>query len=457
MNLTLPHEAVAIRGIVPGQNCDCDLKTICSHDVLMPLLSMEEEHQAFWHNVLRLEQMAKPRDGKTIPQCRTLLFRSLPTSWISKYGSCPPQEEFYGKFHCVKDGFPEAEYMHEKYGNVNAREISVSADMFGGDSEDALNRVFESCVFAELYSASCGIAFSQSVLENAALEIIQLLSGGKTSSSDKRNIISNFVKGEGASWHRSIIGASVDISRDDEVLSRETICVVEMCLLEHEKEIENKNSILQKLNGVKWHPEGGSLKQSAWKTWSARLYVVATLGLSVFVGVRNLGGRQRALENIFDCLQVLSFLWVGAFGLIKLSSEDQSVLKHTLEGIFVVKDAAAVAKQVGCKDIVELKLLLLESEKNEWLAPTETSFAASPGTGSIQLLGGLTVGQISARGHMVVADRLLSKKDLECDALGRWIASMDERSNPRSYRAEIGNKWFVDMADRLHSIHDVIY
>lgn len=126
--------------------------------------------------------------------------------------------------------------------------------------------------------------------------------------------------------------------------------------------------MIRTLNDMQWHPEGAALPHGSAKTLLAWLYIVVSLAVSLAVGAVNVANRNNGLERWFDSLQLLTFLWVGVFRLVKLTSEDHSILKHTLEGVIVVRTAEDKVRLVGCKDKEELKQLLLETKQNAWLS-----------------------------------------------------------------------------------------
>lgn len=444
-------QLIAIRSVNPTVACSCD-SYICKHDLLLSV-SKDEERDIFWDNLARLELLFMPTNGakKMLPS--TMLFRSLPRRWIEEYGRGKYAPALHKKLACFRNGVPPIDYLMKTYGHVDVREVTVSHNELQSSDE-----ILENCVFADLYGSSLGVSTSQNTLENTAFRMASIFrarsarfqSQLSTYMFDKRSTRLPFLTLKIA--RKVLYGEETGPDTAEYRL-------MERALLLSHRERRSKNrrkAMIRKLNDMKWHPEGAALPQNGVKTLLARVYLGLSLMLSAVVGIVNIAKRDNVLERLFDSLQLLTFLWVGVFGLIKLTSEDQSILKHTLEGVIVVKTADDIVRLVRCGDRDELKQLLLETKTNAWLKPTEVSYALAPATGQIPLVGGLTVEKILECGHSVLGDRLLVLSDHEHKTFGRVITMADD--------SIFGTKYCVQIADGNHflnvdaqlSIHDVI-
>ncbi len=269
---------------------------------------------------------------------------------------------------------------------MRARKVIVSEAVVGNltDSDSSLNQVFRGCIFAELYVAGINISMSQRILETTCSELAKF--SEEIDRVSKRKQILSYLKD--ASMVKFLLKHSSYLKhrRREEC---QDVRAVERLILRAKgpKEIEHRERKIEILNGIKSHPEEGLVELNKWLTWAARLYVLITLGLTILVAARNVGNSKNWLRRVLDGLQVLTFLWFSVFGQIKLTSEDASIVKHIIEGVIILRNSDHVIKHLHCQDATELKQLVMETERNLVLAPTECSYTREPWKGTIQLLG----------------------------------------------------------------------
>lgn len=245
--------------------------------------------------------------------------------------------------------------------------------------------------------------------------------------------------------------------RNDLILTNREVSVLSRLLVVRmgRENILQKARKLATLNRIKWHPEGGSLNRVGLWTLLAYLCILGTIPVAVSVAVLNVHKEDTRPDRVLEGLQVISFLWVSVFGLLKQYSDDDRIIKNTFLCRIIFKKAEDIIGYLGCSDAEELKRLLLET-RNDWIAPSECSYATHVGSGRIVALGGITIRQIIQSGHFVLSDQLVLRiggdgKDTTFD----WKKIVPYRTS--SFILEAVPQSIIDNIETQLSVDDVIF
>lgn len=139
---------------------------------------------------------------------------------------------------------------------------------------------------------------------------------------------------------------------------------------------------LKDLKKIEQHPEGAKVRINIFKFIFAWVYVLFVLTASVSVGVLNVAGRENWYERLMDVVQTATLLLVSVFGLLKLTSEDQSVIRHTCLGYKVLRSPEDVMKAWGLETEEDLKIAIaLKEDGYEWLDRDGTCYAVGATAG----------------------------------------------------------------------------
>lgn len=98
------------------------------------------------------------------------------------------------------------------------------------------------------------------------------------------------------------------------------------------------------LKSIEHHPEGAIVKASQVEQGVAIGYVLLATGIAILAGVLNFAGRDNAFERMTDTATTATFLLVSVFGLAKLKSEDDNVIRNTLLGYKLLRTGGDVEK-----------------------------------------------------------------------------------------------------------------
>ncbi|KAI0559278.1 peptidoglycan-binding protein [Gracilaria domingensis] len=173
-------------------------------------------------------------------------------------------------------------------------------------------------------------------------------------------------------------------------------------------EIQNEMPLTQrirhaqfKIGQIGYHVEGGRVRLHPVKTFLWQSYVICSAIGSVLVGIINPAKRENWYERLFDGVQTLTFLWVGVFGLLKLTNEDQNIIRHTIFGEKIIREEEDVRTAVGDINTCKLALINCAQTSLSWLSAEDLRFANPKCTGSVRIFGGLVASDAIKEGLLI--------------------------------------------------------
>ncbi|PXF49158.1 hypothetical protein BWQ96_01107 [Gracilariopsis chorda] len=123
--------------------------------------------------------------------------------------------------------------------------------------------------------------------------------------------------------------------------------------------------------------------------WLARLYLVVTAALSIFVAAENVGNRDNLFERITDGLATVTACWFTMLGLRKVQSDDEKIIRHMVLGIIPIQHADELVSYLQT-DAETLKVALSRNVQDyAWLSPNQCCFVKGKAIGNLEVLGGL--------------------------------------------------------------------
>lgn len=100
----------------------------------------------------------------------------------------------------------------------------------------------------------------------------------------------------------------------------------------------------------------------------AWMYIGGVLGLGITSIVMNLTRRENFFDRLKDASDIVVFLLISIFGLIKLTSEDPNALSNLVRGRKVVQSLQEVSKYVTASHEEIQKLISVSTERRIWLS-----------------------------------------------------------------------------------------
>lgn len=171
-----------------------------------------------------------------------------------------------------------------------------------------------------------------------------------------------------------------------------------------EKQILEASEVLMSIQA---HQEGGSVRRPPWCQLSAVIWVLFSIVFSISVGVANFARRDNAFERVTDVTTTAAFLLVSVFGLVKLTSEDDNVIRNTLLGFRILRNVGQVQRYLKGKMQVPFGLALAAANRPLlWLADGNTSYLQHPALGSIAYVDGVRSDDLLPLG-MVFGKRMM--------------------------------------------------
>jgi len=169
-----------------------------------------------------------------------------------------------------------------------------------------------------------------------------------------------------------------------------------------------RETLYQECKKIKYHLEGAVVKLPKLPQFAALGYIASVVALSLYVGISDVGNRGNILEQILDSVQVATVLLVGIFGIIKLTSEDNNVLRHLLLGVKLMKDSGAVQRYLGLKSEGEVKALLaLVDPGCSWLENVNTGMLDEERhSGKIRMEQGCTLEELMRFNGRIIGDTI---------------------------------------------------
>lgn len=122
--------------------------------------------------------------------------------------------------------------------------------------------------------------------------------------------------------------------------------------------------------------------------WAARVYLVITLALSVYVMAGNVAGRENVFERLTDGLTCITVLWFTVFGLAKLQSDDEKIIRNVVLGHIPIQHEDELVEYLDT-DAETIKVALCRTVQDYgWLSSTDCCFVKGKTKGKIEIFGG---------------------------------------------------------------------
>ena len=127
-------------------------------------------------------------------------------------------------------------------------------------------------------------------------------------------------------------------------------------------------------NDISGRSYGCVVKLPRWRKAFTWVYVIIALLFSVSVAVGNWARRDNLYERIVDAIEACVTLLVSAFGLVKLTSEDQNAIRNALLGKKVLQKTSEVQRYLRQKSKGRIKVFAgCVKPGTRWLSDTNAS------------------------------------------------------------------------------------
>ncbi len=212
--------------------------------------------------------------------------------------------------------------------------------------------------------------------------------------------------------------------------------------------LEKLEEFLEKtrgVNGIIMVP-----RRQVW-VWGARLYICVTLAASLYFCFGNIAKRDNWYERITDMVAGITIFWFTVFGLLKLKSDDENIIRNLAVGVKPIRHEDELIEHLKLdSDPSRLKVALSRVMKDyNWLSSRDCCFIKGQAKGSIEILGGLDADACDRAGllevNQVVDDRKDTGRGVVFDVINEMFGE-GEKNYGRLHVtnwARSGEKWLI--------------
>ncbi len=136
-------------------------------------------------------------------------------------------------------------------------------------------------------------------------------------------------------------------------------------------------------------------QRSARSRLATRAYLVATFAFSLYVCFGNLAKRNNWYQRVTDMVAVITILWFTVFGLIKLQSDDEKIVRNLVFGKKPIYHEDELVEHLNedCRlpcNLTDIKIALSRVVRDyNWLSSRDCCFIKGQTEGKMEILGGL--------------------------------------------------------------------
>lgn len=164
----------------------------------------------------------------------------------------------------------------------------------------------------------------------------------------------------------------------------------------YDNNIDNQadQTAAREVDSYNYSADGVLVKPMWYRRAAAAAYVCASVIAVIAIFATNATGKDNTLERMLDSFSILTLLLVSIFGLVKLTSEDPSIIRNTLLDRRLIKTAKAIVKHYdkrssGKRSIYQA--ILASTKEIRWLHESRACYCRTKPTGKLVMTGNLPV------------------------------------------------------------------